>query len=118
MFMAEPNTKKEYIEEAKKMMNMTPESARKWQQTQPYQEYRIYRDKQKYRGYTDHVVDRAIQVYRGKASKTQAQKVYQYLKRTRNGNAGERRFGEGRSAVSAQTAAGRNWLYDSTGRYS
>lgn len=115
--MAEPQTKNEYIKEAKKMMNMTPSSARKWQQSEAYQDYRMYRDKERYNGYTEGVVDRAIKVYRGKASKSEAKKVYSYLKRTRGAEAGDKRFGSGNSKVSAETAAQRNWLRDPSGRY-
>lgn len=116
--MSEPSTRKEYIDAAKKMMNMTPSSARKWQRSEAYQEYRIYRDDQRYQGYTDSVVDRAIEVYKGRATKGEAQKVYQYLSRTKGAEAGERKYGSGRSMVSAETAAQRNWLRDPSGRYS
>ena len=100
------------------MMNMTPSSARKWQQTKAYKEYKEYRDDTRYEGYTDSVVSRAVEVYRGNATKGEAQKVYQYLSRTRGAEAGERRFGEGRTKVSAETAAQRNWLRDPSGRFS
>ena len=116
--MAEPETRKEYIQAAKKKMNMTPSAARKWQRTQAYQEYRNYRDGQRYQGYTDRVVDRAIKVYQGKASKEEAKKVYQYLSRSKGTESGEQKYGSGNTAVSANTAAQRNWLYDSTGRFS
>lgn len=115
--MSEPETKKEYIKQAMKMMNMTPRSARKWQKTQAYRDYRDYRDDQRYSGYTGGVVDRAIKVYRGTASKGEAVKVYQYLSRTQGAESGTRRFGEGRTAVSAETAAQRNWLRDKTDRF-
>jgi len=113
-----PETRKEYIDAAKEMMNMTPSSARKWQRSEAYQEYRMYRDGQRYSGYTGRVVDRAIEVYKGRASKAEAQKVYQYLSRTKGAESGERRFGSGRTSVSAETAAQRNWLRDPTGRFS
>lgn len=115
--MIKPKTRKEYIEAAREMMNMTPSSAREWQRSEAYQEYQRYRDGQRYSGYTDRVVDRAIQVYKGKASKAEAQKVYQYLSRTKGAEAGEQRFGSGRDAVSAETSAQRNWLRDPAGRY-
>lgn len=97
---------------------MTPASARKWQRSEAYQNYRIYRDDQRYQGYTDRVVDRAIEVYKGRATKAEAEKVYLYLKRTKGAEAGERKYGSGRTKVSAETAAQRNWLRDRTGRYS
>mgnify|MGYP007038794663 CR=1 FL=1 len=115
--MEDPQTRKEYIQAAKKMMNMTPASARRWQRTPAYQEYRMYRDGQRYQGYTDDVVERAISVYRGRASKADAQKVYQYLSRTKGAEAGEREYGKGSTSVSAETAAQRNWLRDKTGRF-
>lgn len=116
--MAEPKTRKEYIDAAKEKMNMTPSAARKWQRTEAYQEYRRYRDRQRYRGYTDRVVDRAIKVYRRKASKEEAKKVYKYLNRTSGAESGERKFGSGSTAVSGETAAQRNWLRDRTSRFS
>lgn len=115
---SDPSTREEYIKAAKKMMNMTPRSARSWQETEAYNEYRRYRDGQRYSGYTDGVVDRAIRVYNGVASKQEAEKVYSYLSRTEGAEAGDRRFGSGRSKVSAETAAQRNWLRDPTGRFS
>lgn len=116
--MTEPETRKEYIDAAKEMMNMTPSAARKWQRSEAYQEYRIYRDDQRYHGYTDNVVERAIDVYKGRATKAEAQKVYQYLSRTNGAEAGERKYGSGRTQVSAETAAQRNWLRDPASRYS
>lgn len=118
MSVSNPSTRKEYIKAAKKMMNMTPGSARDWQDTMAYKEYRRYRDGQTYSGYTDRVVNRAVKVFNGTASKGEAEKVYLYLSRTKGAEAGDRRFGDGRTRVSAETAAQRNWLRDPTGRFS
>lgn len=112
-----PRTRKQYIKEARKMMNMTPASAREWQRSEAYQEYRHYRDEQKYAGYTGNVVDRAIRVYNGSASKQEAEKVYSYLNRAKGTEGGEQKFGSGSKAVSANSAAKRNWLYCPTGLY-
>jgi len=116
--LSEEKTKEWYQRKAKQLMNMTPGSARKWQRSQAYKEYRRYRDGQRYNGYTDDVVERAIRVYRGRASKEDSRKVYSYLKRNRYDEKGEARFGSGNTSVSADTAADRNWLWDPTGRFS
>ena len=106
-----------YLVKARRAANMTPSAIRRWQETQAYKEYRRYRDKKKYNGYTSRVVNRAVRVLRGRASEGSAEKMYQFINRHRGQEGGERRFGSGRTAVSAHTAALRNWGYDPTGRF-
>lgn len=102
---------------AQDLSNMTPAAARRWQKTKAYKDYKRYRDRQKYRGYTDRVVDRAVSVVRGEARPSTCLKMVKFIKRHRKQSAGEKRFGEGGSKVSAHTAGLRNWLFDPTGRF-
>jgi hypothetical protein len=97
--------------------NMTVSDLRDWTDTSAWGEYRRYRDGQRYDGYTRNVVRRTMKVVRGEASQRSVEKVRQYLARHREQSAGERRFGDGRSAVSAHTAGLRNWGYDPAGRF-
>jgi hypothetical protein len=97
--------------------NMTPAGMREWRNSEAYAEYRRYRDAQRYDGYTDYVADRALEVIRGNASEYKREKVGGYIARHIKQSAGERRFGSGSDAVSAWTAALRNWGYDPTGKY-
>ena len=94
--------------------NMSPADLRRWKESEAYAEYRSYR------GATtvDTVVRRTMRVLKGTASDSDTKKLKAYLARAKKGPAGRRRFGSGRSKVSAKTAALRNWGYDSTGRFS
>ena len=97
---------------------MTPEGMREWRDSEAFADYRKYRDAQRYDGYTDYVWRRALSVIEGEASDEIRRKVHGYNSRhLKQNEAGERRFGSGRDAVSAWTAALRNWGYDPTGRY-
>jgi hypothetical protein len=97
--------------------NMSPAAIDRWTETKAYAQYRRYRDNQKYRGYTAKVVTRARRVAAGKASEGEREKVSRYLKRAIKNGSGEKRFGFGATAVSANTAALRNWGFDPTGRF-
>lgn len=97
--------------------NMTVAGMRQWRNTEAYAEYKKYRDKQRYRGYTDYVADRALSVIQNDASEKARKKVTSYIARHKKQSAGRRKYGSGNTAVSAHTAALRNWGYDSTGRY-
>lgn len=96
---------------------MTPAQIRKWQQSKAYKDYRKYRDGQRYSGYTGNVVDRAIRVLKGSARPSDCLKMAKFIKRHRKQESGEKRFGKGRSKISAHTAGLRNWGYDPTGKY-
>lgn len=97
--------------------NMSTSGMRRWMQTKAFAEYRRYRDKQEYRGYTKTVAERALAVIQGSASARQEQKVEDYLSRSvaqyRQTGAGSRKFG----GVAANVCALRNWGWDPHGTY-
>jgi len=93
--------------------NMTVRAFEQWKKTDAYAQYRSYRGART----VDKVVRRTKRVLRGTASDSDTEKLENYLARATKGPAGERRFGEGRSKISAKTAALRNWGYDTTGRF-
>jgi len=93
--------------------NMTVRAFEQWKKTAAYTQYRSYRGAKT----VDKVVRRTKRVLRGSASESDTQKLENYLARATKGPAGEPRFGEGRSKISAKTAALRNWGYDTTGRF-
>jgi len=92
---------------------MSPRDLRRWKQSEAYAQYRSYRGD----ATVDKVVRRTMRVLKGTASQSETAKLKAYLARATKGPAGRRRFGSGRSKVSAKTAALRNWGYDTTGRY-
>jgi len=92
--------------------NMTPATFREWQDTRAFADYRS-----DYDGNLSEVLARTSQVLRGSASTNQREKVDSFVSRMREQDAGMRQYGEGRTAVSARTAALRNWGFDPTGRF-
>ena len=93
--------------------NMTLAQLDRWTQTQAYREYKQYRGA----GQVEAVIARTRRYLRGEASAQERQKVEEFIGRHSAQSAGERKFGRGPSAVSAHTAALRNWGYDPTGRF-
>jgi len=93
--------------------NMTVAALDRWTSTEAFREYRAYRGA----GTVDTVVARTRRVLAGRGQPGERKKVEQFIARHRAQQAGERKFGSGPSAVSAQTAALRNWGYDPTGRF-
>jgi len=92
--------------------NMTPATFRAWQDTQAFRDYRS-----DYGGDLSEVLARTSQVLRGSASTNQREKVDSFVSRMKQQDAGMRQYGAGRTAVSARTAALRNWGFDPTGRF-
>ena len=93
---------------------MSPRDLRRWKKSEAYAQYRQYRGP----ATVDTVVRRTMRVLTGTASQSDTAKLKGYLARATKGPAGRRRFGSGRSKVSAKTAALRNWGYDTTGKFS
>lgn len=93
--------------------NMTLSQLNRWTNTTAFAEYRRYRGHQT----VDAVVRRTKRYLRGEASTGEEQKVESFISRHRAQSAGRRKYGSGPGAVSAQTAALRNWGYDPTGRF-
>jgi len=91
---------------------MTPTTFREWQDTQAFRDYRS-----DYDGDLSVVLSRTSQVLRGSASTRQREKVDSFVSRMKRQDAGMRQYGSGRTAVSARTAALRNWGFDPTGRF-
>jgi hypothetical protein len=55
--------------------NMTVSDLQDWADTSAWAEYRRYRDRQRYSGYTRRVVERTMTVVRGDASERMVRKV-------------------------------------------
>lgn len=106
-----------YLDQAQSEMNMSASDLRDWQETEAYKEYAEYRDDQRYKGYTDSVVDRAVQVAKGEATERTAQKVHSFLERAKGqfdeDGAGSRKF----SGTAKNVVALRNWGYDPYNEY-
>jgi len=94
--------------------NMTPSALDEWTATDAFKEYREDRGPAK----VDAVLRRTRAVLRGDAAQGNVEKVRNYIKRAKAQNAGPQKYGSGPTAVSARTAALRNWGYDPTGRFS
>jgi len=90
--------------------NMTLNGFQLWQQTDEFQDYRA-----DYTGNLDPVLDRTRRVLAGRATASDREKVRSFISRMKAQPAGEEQYGSGRRAVSARTAALRNWGYDPTG---
>jgi hypothetical protein len=97
---------------------MDADDLREWADTKAFKSYKDYRDRQRYNGYTMDVLNRAIRVANGTATRSDRQKVASYLSRAK---AAYRSDGAG-STTHAGTArnvvALRNWGYDPYGTYS
>jgi len=93
--------------------NMTLKGLDEWTKSEAYQDYR-----NDYDGDLMPVIRRTKRYLRGSASDSEREKVESFISRMKAQEAGERRYGSGSSAVSARTAALRNWGFDPTGRYS
>jgi len=85
----------------------------RWTKSDAYKEY-----KADYDGNLMPVIHRTKRYIRGNASERERDKVESFISRMKQQPAGERKYGSGSSAVSARTAALRNWGFDPTGRYS
>jgi len=94
--------------------NMTPSALDEWTATDAFEEYREDRGHQK----VDAVLRRTRAVLRGDAAQGNVEKVEAFIARHKAQPSGERKYGSGPTAVSARTAALRNWGYDPTGRFS
>lgn len=84
-----------------------------WTKSEAYQDY-----KRDYDGDLNVVIHRTRRYIRGNASERDREKVESFISRMKAQEAGERKYGSGSSAVSARTAALRNWGFDPTERYS
>jgi len=93
--------------------NMSLRGFDAWTKSEAYQDYRT-----DYSGDLMPVIRRTKRYLRGSASETDQDKVESFISRMKAQEAGERKYGSGSSAVSARTAALRNWGFDPTGRYS
>jgi len=93
--------------------NMTVAGFDRWTNSDAYKQYREYRGGEN----TGPVIRRTRRVLAGTASPEEVRKLKAYLARAKQQDAGPRRFGSGRSKVSAHTAALRNWGYDPTGAF-
>jgi len=93
--------------------NMTVAQLEAWTDTDAFQEYRNSRGT----GTVDDVIRRTKRVLRGTASQADRDKVRSFIARHKQQNAGDPKYGSGPTAVSAHTAALRNWGYDPTGRF-
>jgi len=93
--------------------NMTLKGFDAWTKSEAYKDYR-----NDYSGDLMPVIRRTKRVLRGSASKQEREKVESFITRMKAQEAGKRKYGSGSSAVSARTAALRNWGFDPTGRYS
>jgi hypothetical protein len=97
---------------------MTVAGMKKWRNSRAFKQYAAYHDDQPWADETaDQIWKRALKVVEGEASKGEREKVMSYISRHSEQEAGERKYGEGSSSVSAHTAALRNWGFDPTGRY-
>lgn len=98
--------------------NMTAQGMKNWRNSEAYKEYREYHDDQEWADESvRQISNRALRVIKGEATEEEAEQVKNYISRAKEQDAGEPLYGEGRSKVSARTAALRNWGYDPTGRY-
>jgi len=84
-----------------------------WTKSEAYKDYR-----NDYSGDLAPVIRRTRRYLRGSASDREQAKVQSFISRMKAQEAGERKYGSGSSAVSARTAALRNWGFDPTERYS
>jgi len=94
--------------------NMTLGQLERWTDTEAFAEYRLDRGHQT----VDAVIRRTKRYLRGEATADEEQKVEAFIARMKADEAGRRKYGSGSGAVSARTAALRNWGYDPTGRFS
>jgi hypothetical protein len=94
--------------------NMSVAAFDRWTATEAFEEYREYRGPDT----VDAVTRRTRAVLTGRASEQNVAKLRAFIKRMKANDAGRQRFGSGPAAVSARTAALRNWGYDPTGRFS
>lgn len=90
--------------------NMTISEFNDWLSTIAFDEYRSYRGPQQ----VDSVVSRTERVLKGESCDDDRDKVRRFIDRMSKQPAGEQRFGEGQSQISARTAALKNWGYDPT----
>jgi len=92
--------------------NMSLRGLDQWTKSDAYKEY-----KREYDGDLNVVIHRTKRYIRGSASKRDRDKVESFISRMKEQPAGEKKYGSGSDAVSARTAALRNWGFDPTGRY-
>jgi hypothetical protein len=94
--------------------NMSQTQFERWLATPEFREYQAYRGV----ATVQEVVERTRAVLAGRATEADEQKVGRFIARMKEQSAGQQRFGSGSTAVSAKTAALRNWGFDPTGRFS
>lgn len=106
------------LRRAQQQQNMSASALREFKRSSAFAEWRRQRDSQRYRGYADTVVDRAISVANGTATASQAKKVNSYLSRAKasytQDGAGSTKLG----GVARNVVALRAWGYDPYGTFS
>jgi hypothetical protein len=98
---------------------MSVSDLEEWKSSDAYADYEEYHDRQDWADEdVSAIVARAKRVIKGSASEDDVEMVEHFIGRHVKQDAGKRKYGSGRSKVSAHTAALRNWGFDPTGKFS